>query len=79
MSDDPEIQKFLEQQAGAARISAAALSFTELCWEKCVDKVGSKPITESGDSRTASCFSNCVARFLDTSELIVKRLQSKSA
>ncbi|EDQ90915.1 uncharacterized protein MONBRDRAFT_15640 [Monosiga brevicollis MX1] len=78
MSNDPEIQRFMEQQTAAARVSAASLGFAEMCFEKCVDRIGSKEISSSGDSRTASCMSNCVSRFLDTSELLLQHIQSKA-
>lgn len=76
---DPEMQRFLQQQAGQARVTAVAMGFTDICWEKCVDKVGGKVIGPNDDSRTASCLQNCVERFLDTTDFILKRLESKSA
>lgn len=80
MENDPELQRYLQQAAGQARITAAAMGFTDLCWEKCVDKVGSKPIDSSGgDTRTAECLQNCVERFLDTTDFILKRLEQKAA
>lgn len=42
--------------------------FNEICWDKCVDKPGSKL-----DSKTETCLSNCVDRFIDTSLLITNR------
>lgn len=42
--------------------------FNDFCWEKCVDKPGSKL-----DSRTETCLNNCVDRFIDVSLLITNR------
>lgn len=42
--------------------------FNDFCWEKCVDKPGSKL-----DSRTETCLVNCVDRFIDVSLLITNR------
>ncbi|XP_060124542.1 mitochondrial import inner membrane translocase subunit Tim8 B isoform X1 [Zootoca vivipara] len=43
-------------------------NFMEVCWEKCVDKPGSKL-----DSRTETCLANCVNRFIDTTLSITNR------
>jgi import inner membrane translocase subunit TIM8 len=51
--------------------------FNDICWEKCMDKPGSKI-----DSRTETCLNNCVDRFIDVSLLITNRfaqLLQKSA
>lgn len=51
--------------------------FNDICWEKCMDKPGSKL-----DSRTETCLNNCVDRFIDVSLLITNRfaqLLQKSA
>ncbi|ETN62236.1 mitochondrial import inner membrane translocase subunit Tim8 A [Anopheles darlingi] len=65
---DPELQDFLMAENERARLSAQIHEFTDICWDKCVDKPGSKL-----DSRTESCLSNCVNRFVDTSLLITQR------
>ena len=41
---DPELRAFMEQQAGQARLTGVVMGFTDMCWEKCIDKPGSKPI-----------------------------------
>lgn len=43
-------------------------NFMEVCWDKCVDKPGSKL-----DSRTETCLANCVNRFIDTTLSITNR------
>lgn len=42
--------------------------FNSVCWDKCIDKPGSKL-----DSKTEACLNNCVNRFIDVSLLITKR------
>lgn len=42
--------------------------FNDFCWDKCVDKPGAKL-----DSRTETCITNCVERFIDVSLLITNR------
>lgn len=51
--------------------------FSDICWDKCMDKPGSKI-----DTRTEMCLNNCVDRFIDVSLLITNRfahLLQKSA
>lgn len=42
--------------------------FNDICWDKCVDKPGSKL-----DGRTETCINNCVNRFIDVSVFITSR------
>lgn len=43
-------------------------TFTDVCWDKCVDSPGSKL-----DYRTETCLQNCVERFIDTTLAITNR------
>lgn len=43
-------------------------TFTDVCWDKCVDSPGSKL-----DYRTETCLQNCVERFIDTTLMITNR------
>uniref|UniRef100_A0A182MYG5 Insulin-like domain-containing protein n=1 Tax=Anopheles dirus TaxID=7168 RepID=A0A182MYG5_9DIPT len=65
---DPELQDFLMAENERARLSAQIHEFTDICWDKCVEKPSNKL-----DSRTESCLANCVNRFVDTSLLITQR------
>ena len=78
LQNDPQLQAFLQQQSVQARVMAATMDLTEMCWDKCVDKIGSKQISDSGDSRTAGCLANCVGRFIDASSTMLKHMQNKS-
>lgn len=42
----------------------------DVCWEQCVDRPKDKL-----DSKTETCVSNCVERFIDTSMTIATRFQ----
>lgn len=43
---------------------------TEKCWDKCMDR----PSTRL-EPRTEACISNCVHRFIDSSNFVANRLQ----
>ncbi|CAG9802387.1 unnamed protein product [Chironomus riparius] len=66
---DSELQEFLLVEKQRAQVNAQIHEFNDICWDKCVDKPGSKL-----DSRTETCLNNCVDRFIDTSLLITNRL-----
>lgn len=67
-SGNAELQEFLMIEKQKAQVNAQIHEFNEICWERCIDKPGSKL-----DSRTETCLSNCVNRFIDTSLLVTKR------
>ena len=66
---DPELQHFLEVASQKARFTANVHQFMDACWDKCIDKVPS-----SMDSRTQRCFTGCVDRFMDVSNMVVNQL-----
>ena len=70
---DYELQQFVQVEESKARFQGMAKQFTNICWEKCIDKPSSK-----FDSRTESCLKNCVERYLDTTNFIVNRFQKLS-
>lgn len=65
-----ELAKFLEDENAKMRLQQSVHTFTDLCWDKCITKVGNK--IERGEE---TCLTNCVERFLDTSMFIIKRLE----
>lgn len=65
---DRELQDFILMEKQKAQFHAQIHEFNDLCWEKCIDKPGSKL-----DSRTETCLNNCVDRFIDVSLLITNR------
>lgn len=67
-SGDNELQEFLVAEQQKAQFQSQIHRLNEICWDKCVDKPGNKM-----DSRTETCISNCVDRFIDTSLAITTR------
>lgn len=65
---DRELQQFLLVEKQKAQLNAQIHEFNDICWDKCMDKPGTKL-----DSRTETCLSNCVDRFIDVSNLITTR------
>nr|XP_033330961.1 mitochondrial import inner membrane translocase subunit Tim8-like [Megalopta genalis] len=65
---DSELQEFLLAEKERAQFQAQIHEFNDFCWEKCVEKPGTKL-----DSRTETCLHNCVDRFIDVSLLITNR------
>ncbi|KAL7981617.1 mitochondrial import inner membrane translocase subunit Tim8 B [Vipera latastei] len=63
-----ELQRLVAAEEQRARLTAQVHTFMEVCWEKCVDKPGSKL-----DSRTETCLANCVNRFIDTTLSVTNR------
>ena len=69
---DPEMQRFIEIETQKARFQANVHTFTDMCWEKCMDKA----ISSRLDSKAEQCFTNCVGRFMDTTNFIVSKLEN---
>ncbi|CAD1468591.1 unnamed protein product, partial [Heterotrigona itama] len=65
---ETELQEFFMAEKQKAQIQAQIHEFNDICWEKCIDKPGVKL-----DSRTETCLTNCVDRFIDVSLLITNR------
>ena len=65
---DPQMQQFILAEKEKQKFQVLVASLTDECWEKCVEKVGSKQ-----DSKTGTCIVNCVERFLDTSSFVANR------
>uniref|UniRef100_A0A8D2ATS2 Mitochondrial import inner membrane translocase subunit n=1 Tax=Sciurus vulgaris TaxID=55149 RepID=A0A8D2ATS2_SCIVU len=51
-----------------AQFTTQVHHFMERCWDKCVEKPGSRL-----DSGTENCLSTCVNRFIDTTLAIIRR------
>ena len=75
-SNNPQIDKKLQEELMVEdqhyRFQSQVNVFTDICWEKCVDKPGNKM-----DGKTETCIANCVERFLDTNLFIAKRLAER--
>lgn len=69
---DRKLQEELIAEDQKQRFQSQIHAFTDMCWEKCVDKPGNKL-----DGKTETCLVNCVERFLDTNIFIAKRFAEK--
>jgi import inner membrane translocase subunit TIM8 len=76
---DAEMKEFIEIETQKAQFYEQAMTVTDICWAKCVDKIGSKTIGNGGDSRTETCLTNCVERFIETSLLVVQNWNAKAS
>lgn len=65
---DPKLQQELKIEEQKAKFQLQVHHFTDLCWDKCVDKLSSKL-----DGRSETCLVNCVDRFIDTTMFITNR------
>lgn len=70
VSVDPHLQHFIEVETQKQRFQFLVHGLTDTCWELCVDKPASRL-----DNRTENCLTNCVERFIDTTNFIVNRLE----
>ncbi|KAK6641247.1 Mitochondrial import inner membrane translocase subunit Tim8 A [Polyplax serrata] len=67
---DPELQQFLEVETQKRRFAVLIYGLTDRCWDVCMGKVNAKL-----DGKTEGCLTNCVERFIDTTNFIVNRLE----
>ncbi|KAL8588175.1 Mitochondrial import inner membrane translocase subunit Tim8 A [Nucella lapillus] len=68
---DPRMQHFVEAETQRQRFQQLVHTLTDKCWDSCVGNPGQKL-----DSRTETCITNCVERFIDTTNYVVNRLES---
>ncbi|XP_068180997.1 mitochondrial import inner membrane translocase subunit Tim8 A [Antennarius striatus] len=69
-ADAAGLQKLIDIESQKQRFHQAVHEIMDICWEKCMDKPGPKL-----DAKTQNCFSNCVERFIDTSQFILNRIE----
>lgn len=67
------MQAFIQEENQKAAVQQIIAKLTDTCWDKCMGKPGSKLSSWETD-----CISNCAERFLDTSMLIVQRMQKQA-
>ncbi|CAH2070462.1 unnamed protein product [Thlaspi arvense] len=73
LPENQELIQFITQEKERAMVNEVVAKLTSSCWDKCItDKPGSK-----FSSSETSCLSNCAARYMDMSMLIMKRFQSQ--
>ncbi|KAM6958992.1 mitochondrial import inner membrane translocase subunit Tim8 B [Aplochiton taeniatus] len=67
-AESAELQRMIAIEQQKAQFQAQVHTFTDVCWDKCVDSPSSKL-----DTRTETCLVNCVDRFIDTTLSITNR------
>jgi len=65
---DPQLAQFIEQERHKAVFNELVSKLTDICWDKCV---GTPSTRLSGSEQ--SCLSNCAARFLDSSQVVMAK------
>ncbi|GAB6031392.1 Mitochondrial import inner membrane translocase subunit Tim8 A [Chamberlinius hualienensis] len=63
--------KYLVEVENQARFQHLVHELTDHCWELCVDKPASRL-----DRRSETCLTNCVERFIDTTNFVVNRVEA---
>ncbi|XP_044534659.1 mitochondrial import inner membrane translocase subunit Tim8 B-like [Gracilinanus agilis] len=60
-ADEAELQPLVAVEQQKAQFTAQVHHFIDLCWDKCVEKPGSRL-----DSQTENCLASYVDQFIDT-------------
>ncbi|KAK6173195.1 hypothetical protein SNE40_016693 [Patella caerulea] len=68
---DPKMRQFVEMETQKQKFQQLVYQLNDQCWEMCMDKPGQKL-----DSKVETCLTNCVQRFIDTTNFVVNRLES---
>ncbi len=71
---DRYMQQFVAAETQKQRFQELIHTITDQCWELCMANV--TPSTRL-DRKTESCITNCVDRFIDTSNFVVNRLEKE--
>ncbi|KAJ9662955.1 Mitochondrial import inner membrane translocase subunit tim8 [Coniosporium apollinis] len=71
--DKQELQQFVVNESQKARIQQSIHSLTDICFRKCITgKISSGKL----DRYEEPCMQNCVDRFIDANNIILKNLES---
>ncbi|KAK9684323.1 hypothetical protein RND81_10G202300 [Saponaria officinalis] len=70
--NSPDLQKFLEVEKQKAMFQEMISKLTSQCWDKCITGTPGSKFSSS----EATCLSNCAQRYLDVTQLIVKKFHS---
>ncbi|PIL32129.1 transporter [Ganoderma sinense ZZ0214-1] len=69
-----ELEQFLETEQAQARVQTQIHTLTSLCWDKCVGSISS-----GFSGKEQSCLENCVGRFFDASDYLIRRVEQQRA
>ncbi|KAI9811812.1 MAG: Mitochondrial import inner membrane translocase subunit tim8 [Phylliscum demangeonii] len=75
VQDRQELQQFLDNEMQKARLQGVVHAMTERCWKKCMPS-GSKISSGKLERGEESCLQNCVDRYLDASNTVLKHLET---
>ncbi|KAF2490346.1 hypothetical protein BU16DRAFT_494294 [Lophium mytilinum] len=71
--DKQELTQFVQNESQKARIQSAIHNLTDTCFRKCVtSKIASREL----DKYEQPCMQNCVDRWMDANNVIMKELQA---
>ncbi|KAF2158088.1 hypothetical protein K461DRAFT_290340 [Myriangium duriaei CBS 260.36] len=67
-----DLQQFAMAESQKARLQGSIHNLTDVCFRKCVSKIGSGPL----DKYEEPCVKNCVDRFMDANVAVLRHLES---
>ncbi len=70
---DPRMQQFVQAETQKQKFQQLVHSLTDECWELCVHGTPGQKL----DRKTEACLTNCVERFIDTTNYVVNRLEKE--
>jgi len=74
-SDQKELQTFIQKSQGQLSVNELVSQLTQTCFKKCVQN----PIVPGKlNSTEQSCAANCVARWFDSQNAVIKAVGSQS-
>ncbi|XP_049394437.1 mitochondrial import inner membrane translocase subunit TIM8-like [Solanum stenotomum] len=68
----PELQQLLNQEKERAMVNEVVAKLTSSCWDKCMTGTPGSKFSSS----EYNCLSHCAQRYMETTMLIMKRVQS---
>ncbi|KAF2434730.1 putative mitochondrial intermembrane space translocase subunit Tim10 [Tothia fuscella] len=71
--DKQELQQFIKNETQKSNIQQSIHSLTDMCFRKCIT---AKPSSGKLDKYEEPCMQNCVDRFMDANNLILKQLEA---
>jgi len=70
--DKQELQQFVANESQKARIQSSIHNLTDICFRKCIT---SKISAAKLDKYEEPCMMNCVDRFMDANNVVLRELQ----
>ncbi|KAF1812089.1 hypothetical protein P152DRAFT_459046 [Eremomyces bilateralis CBS 781.70] len=71
-TDKAELRQFIQAESQKASLQQSIHSLTDLCFRKCIT---ARIANGKLDKYEEPCMTNCVERFLDGTQLIVRQLE----